>query len=139
MTYAAVNAVFLAVAVAAVVLCLWRRPGRLRLAAVAGTVVVLVVLTAVFDNVMIAAGLFDYSAEGRSGLSVGRAPVEDFAYPLAGALALPALWHLLAPRGARGDDVGARRADGADGARADRSPGGAGGRGSARRPAGGAR
>ncbi|MFC4553736.1 lycopene cyclase domain-containing protein [Georgenia faecalis] len=98
MTYTLVNAPFLALCVAAVAVCARRRPGRLRPGAVVVTVAVLVVLTAVFDNVMIAAGLFDYASEGRSGLAVGRAPVEDFAYPVAGALALPALWHLLGRR-----------------------------------------
>src|SRR5699024_367998 len=30
-----------------------------------------------------------------SGVRIGKAPVEDFAYPLAGAMLLPALWQLL--------------------------------------------
>jgi lycopene cyclase domain-containing protein len=55
----------------------------------------LLVLTAVFDNVMIAVGLFSYRASAVSGLSVGRAPIEDFAYPIAAAVLLPALWRRL--------------------------------------------
>ena len=56
----------------------------------------------VFDNVMIAAGLFDYGHELLVGAYVGQAPVEDFAYPLGSALLLPALWLLLTSRGRAG-------------------------------------
>lgn len=85
------------------------RGGHLR--AVAATLVALWVLTAVFDNVMIAAGLFDYGHELLVGAYVGRAPVEDFAYPLGSALLLPALWLLLTSRpraGRRGRRPGRR-------------------------------
>ncbi len=61
-------------------------------AAVAATAGILVALTAVFDNVMISSGLFHYAPEHLLGLSIGLAPIEDFAYPLAGALLLPAMW-----------------------------------------------
>ncbi len=73
--------------------------GRTALAAAAATAVVLLALTAVFDNVMIAAGLFDYSAEKISGAMIGRMPLEDFAYPLGAVLLLPALWLVLDRRG----------------------------------------
>jgi lycopene cyclase domain-containing protein len=75
-----------------------RRPSRrwwLCTGAVAG---VLLVLTAVFDSLMIAADLFRFDEEQLLGWHVGLAPVEDFAWPLASALALPALWTLLASR-----------------------------------------
>ncbi|MGV9195492.1 lycopene cyclase domain-containing protein [Microbacterium sp. MC2] len=64
--------------------------------------VILLTLTAVFDNIMIAVGLFDYDWENMSGLILGRMPVDDFAYPLAALLLLPGLWLLLSPR--RGED-----------------------------------
>lgn len=60
------------------------------------TAAVLVVLTAVFDNLMIAAGLFEYDLAGTLGVAIGRAPIEDFSYPIACALAVPGLWLLLA-------------------------------------------
>ena len=70
-----------------------RRPApALFLAAIASTVVVLCLLTAVFDNLMIGAGLFHYAPEHLLGISIGLAPIEDFSYPIAGALLLPALW-----------------------------------------------
>ncbi len=66
----------------------------------AGTLsgVILLTLTAVFDNVMIAAGLFDYDWQNMSGFTVGRMPVDDFAYPLAALALLPGLWLLVSPR-----------------------------------------
>ena len=71
-----------------------RRGGRIPLAPTVVAAVALVVLTAVFDNAMLAAGVDDYSRAHASGLSIGRAPVEDFSYPLAMALLLPGLWEL---------------------------------------------
>lgn len=75
-----------------------RRPQRGRRArwvAVVAAGAVLAVLTAVFDNVMIGVGLFGYAPEALTGLSVGLAPVEDFAYPVAAAILLPVLWRRL--------------------------------------------
>ena len=100
MTYWALNAVFLLPAAAVLALALRARRSRKRefLAALAATAAVLLALTAVFDNVMIAAGLFWYNAERISGAFLGRAPLEDFAYALAAVLLLPALWTLLGRR-----------------------------------------
>jgi len=74
-----------------------RRRGPLP-GAVVTTVVLLFLLTAVFDTVMIASGLFHYAQDPLLGLHIGLAPLEDFAYPLAGALLLPALWTALRAR-----------------------------------------
>ncbi|MGR0160651.1 prenyltransferase [Paenarthrobacter nitroguajacolicus] len=52
----------------------------------------LAVLTAVFDSVMIGMELFHYDASHILGVKIGLAPIEDFAYPLAGVVALPGLW-----------------------------------------------
>ena len=60
--------------------------------------VVLLVLTIVFDNAMIAAGLMTYSEQAVSGARIGLVPVEDLAYPLAGLLLLPGLWILFRRR-----------------------------------------
>lgn len=76
-----------------------RRTGKMCVAAAVASAAVLLVLTAVFDNVMISAGLFGYSAEKISGAMIGRMPLEDFAYPLGAVLLLPALWLVLDRRG----------------------------------------
>lgn len=102
MTYLELAAWFVGAAVAlAVVLSLLSRGHRPRLAAIALTAAVLVILTAVFDSAMIAAGLFHYSSGHLLGVHIGLAPLEDFAYPLAGAVLLPATWAFLHGRRAR--------------------------------------
>ncbi|WP_430296696.1 lycopene cyclase domain-containing protein [Sinomonas sp. B1-1] len=100
MSYLLLDLVFLATAAGLAALLSARRRGarpgaRRRTLAwvpllIAG--VALLALTAVFDNVMIAVGLFSYASAALSGLAVGLAPLEDFAYPLAAAVLLPALW-----------------------------------------------
>ncbi|MGP3536130.1 lycopene cyclase domain-containing protein [Microbacterium sp. RD1] len=95
MTYALIVLPFLA-ATAAVTAVSALRPGiRRRLIASAGAAVVLLLLTAVFDNLMIAADLFTYPPEHLSGLRIGLAPVEDFAYPLCAAFGVPAVFALV--------------------------------------------
>ena len=87
------------VAAAAVALATSRRPRfgvRMRVSAL--TALVLCALTAVFDNAMIAAGLFTYPDGLISGIRIGLAPIEDFAYPIAAAFLVPAVLTLLAPR-----------------------------------------
>ena len=111
MTYWALNAIFLAVVVVAVILA--RR--RLSWPAIGITAAVLLVMTAVFDNIMIGIGLVDYEPSLISGAFVGVAPLEDFAYALAAVFLLPSLWLLLdRPRGSRGSG-GDRRGDAGDG------------------------
>lgn len=59
------------------------------------TLIVLLVFTAVFDNLIIAAGIVAYDPTKISGIMIGIAPVEDFAYTVAAVLVLPTLWGLL--------------------------------------------
>ncbi|AQY02289.1 MULTISPECIES: lycopene cyclase domain-containing protein [Microbacterium] len=106
MTYLELSAWFVGAAVvAAIVLSIVSGRHRAHLGAVAVTVVVLFILTAVFDTVMIATGLFHYSADHLLGVHIGLAPLEDFAYPLAGAVLLPTLWAALRARRRARDDV----------------------------------
>ena len=96
-TYWALNAIFLA-AVAAVVLAavLSRRSPRWR--SVGVVLLVVLLMTAVFDNVMISVGLVGYDESKISGAFVGVAPLEDFAYAIAAVVLLPCLWTLLEKR-----------------------------------------
>lgn len=97
MTYWALNAIFLgAVALIVVIGFVVRRTPNWR--AVGITMVVVLVMTAVFDNIMISVGLVAYSPERISGVFIGVAPLEDFAYAVAAVIGLPALWALLTPR-----------------------------------------
>lgn len=99
MTYLQLSACFLAATVViALALGLLARGRGPRPAAVALTIAAMLALTAVFDTVMIGSGLFHYADQHLVGIRIGLAPIEDFAYPLAGALLLPALWALLRRR-----------------------------------------
>lgn len=92
MTYATLALPFVGLAVVVlVVAAVVRRPGRRWWTATGLTLLALLVLTAVFDNVMIAADLFRYDDAITSGLTIGLAPLEDFAWPLAAGLGLPAV------------------------------------------------
>jgi len=107
MTYWAINAPFLAVTAAvgilALVLVARRRRAGLRRWAVPVALAVLLAMTAVFDNAMIGVGLVGYDPDRISGVRVGIAPLEDFAYAVAAAVLLPSLWVLLGRRTSRAD------------------------------------
>jgi small toxic polypeptide LdrA/B/C/D len=97
-------------------------PGRRRFWGVwGGTTAALLVLTAVFDNLMIASGLFTYSEENISGVRLGLMPVEDFTYSLAAAWILVPLTVVgpgrSGPAGGSGEPGPASRGDGGRGPR----------------------
>jgi lycopene cyclase domain-containing protein len=98
-TYALLDAAFLVVPLVLLVLALLRlrrsrRPPPL-LPAAGLTLAVLLVLTAVFDNVLVGLGIVGYDESVISGIRLGVAPIEDFAYAVAAAVGLPSLWILL--------------------------------------------
>lgn len=94
MTYWALNAIFLAVvAVVAIAALVTRRAPRWLAVLIA--LGILLVFTAVFDNVLIALGFVGYNRSLISGVFIGRAPLEDFAYTIAAVILLPSLWTLL--------------------------------------------
>lgn len=82
-----------------VTLATLRRPrfGRRMLASTIAAAV-LVVLTAIFDNIMISVGLVVYPEQHLSGLSIGVAPLEDFSYSLCAAFLVPSIFTLMSPR-----------------------------------------
>ncbi|GGC77604.1 hypothetical protein GCM10011512_00170 [Tersicoccus solisilvae] len=82
-----------------------RRP---RLVAGAITLAVMLVLTVVFDSIIVGVGLVAYDPARISGVLVGRAPIEDLAYTVGAVLVLPAVWRLLGTGGPRRGS-GARR------------------------------
>jgi lycopene cyclase domain-containing protein len=95
MTYWALNAIFLGlVAAVAIVAIATRRAPRWLSVLIAGGI--LLVLTAIFDNIMIGIGLVGYDRHLISGVFIGIAPIEDFAYAVAAIVLLPSLWTLLA-------------------------------------------
>ena len=76
------------------------RPSR-RMAALFLTLAVLLVLTGIFDNVIVGLGIVSYDDAKISGALIGVAPIEDFAYAIAAVFALPALWVLLPAKARR--------------------------------------
>lgn len=53
----------------------------------------LLVLTAIFDNVIISLGIVGYDPTKLLGIYVGLAPVEDFFYAVLAVLLVPVLWN----------------------------------------------
>ena len=109
MTYSVLNAVFLGATLLFVVVAFslmrrrqrdGERTSRLGLS-YAFTLLIMVVTTAIFDNVIIGVGLVDYDPANLLGIYIGIAPIEDFSYTLAAVAILPTLWLLLGTRGSR--------------------------------------
>jgi len=97
LTYWTLNAFYLAfVALVAIVAVAARRSPSWRGIGLAAIAVLL--LTAVFDNVLVGTGIVGYDPALISGAKVGVAPLEDFAYAIAALVLLPSLWSLLTPR-----------------------------------------
>lgn len=82
MTYLALNAIFLGAVLIVGLILRKRLPWR----AIAGATGVLLVLTAIFDNVIVGTGIVAYDENLISGIKIGFAPIEDFAYSLAAPL-----------------------------------------------------
>jgi lycopene cyclase domain-containing protein len=58
----------------------------------------MLILTAIFDNAIILSGIVAYDPNNISGVKIGVAPIEDFAYTIALALLLPTIWLFLEKR-----------------------------------------
>lgn len=97
MTYALLIIPFALVTLGVTLASMRRGDFARRMALSAVTAGVLVLLTAIFDNVMIAAELFTYPDEHLSGVKIGLAPIEDFSYSICAAFLVPAVYTLLRP------------------------------------------
>ncbi len=94
MTYLLLNTPFLlVVGLVAVAAVLVRRSPRWK--AVGLAAILLLTLTAIFDNVIIGTGIVAYDDSLISGVRIGIAPIEDFAYTVAALVLLPSVWELL--------------------------------------------
>ncbi|MDM7885783.1 MULTISPECIES: lycopene cyclase domain-containing protein [Curtobacterium] len=101
-TYALLAVPFLAtaalVAVAAGAVAARRRGAGGRRVGIVSAVVagaVLLVMTGVFNNVIVGLGIVAYDPALVSGARIGLFPVEDLAYSIGAALLLPSCWVLL--------------------------------------------
>lgn len=62
--------------------------------AVLGALAVLLVMTAIFDSLIIGAGIVQYDTSHISGLRIGLAPIEDFFYSFIAAVLIPGVWNI---------------------------------------------
>ncbi|WKD57965.1 hypothetical protein CAPI_07125 [Corynebacterium capitovis DSM 44611] len=89
MTYLLISIPFL---LFAVVLSLSRRARPNHLAVTVSVTAMICVLTVIFDNLMVAAGLVEYHSGNNTGVRIGLIPVEDLFYSVVVSLAVTALW-----------------------------------------------
>lgn len=82
MSYAALNLIFLAT-VGLLTIPVF---AKLKWRAIGLATISLCLITAVFDNVIIGLGIVAYEESLISGIKIGLAPIEDFAYSLAAPL-----------------------------------------------------
>lgn len=72
-----------------------RRRRRVTLVSAVVAGIALVVMTLVFNNVIVGLGIVAYDPAKTLGIRTGLFPVEDLAYSLGAVVLLPALWTLL--------------------------------------------
>jgi lycopene cyclase domain-containing protein len=88
MTYGDLNFIFITVALIAT----WIIKSRFRCFTTPIVALPMLVLTALFDNIIVASGIVDYDDSKLVGISVGVIPIEDFAYTVVAILLVPAIW-----------------------------------------------
>lgn len=89
-TYVVLNILFMA----AILALLWYRRVLALNRVVLALLVILVLLTVVFDSFIISSDIVDYDSDKILNVYLWRAPLEDFAYSVLAALAIPAFWKL---------------------------------------------
>jgi lycopene cyclase domain-containing protein len=58
----------------------------------------MIAVTAIFDNLIVAAGIVAYDPSKISGIMIGIVPIEDFAYTIAAVLIVPSVWSAMLNR-----------------------------------------
>jgi lycopene cyclase domain-containing protein len=92
-TYLMMSIPSIVLAVGLTALATWKF--GLRLTSLALPIAVLLATTAVFDNLIIGAGLVAYDESRILGLYIGLAPIEDFLYAIVAVMLAASLWHIL--------------------------------------------
>ncbi len=86
-TYIILNLIFLSVVTLALRIK-WRRPSK----AWWVTLGVSIVLTAIFDSVIVGTNIVAYNPDNILGITIGTAPIEDFFYAIAASVIVPTIW-----------------------------------------------
>ena len=93
MNYLTLNLIFLAISLLALLLV-----QKNRWPAYLVGILPMLAITAVFDNLIVGAGIVDYDPGKISGIMVGIVPIEDFAYTIAAVLIVPSVWTAMTKR-----------------------------------------
>ena len=94
MTYALLNLIF----IVPVLVVLFAYRWLVHWGTICYTLVALLLMTAVFDNIIVGSGVVAYDNTLLTGVFIGFAPIEDFAYTLVAALLIPLTWWWLGSR-----------------------------------------
>ncbi len=87
-TYLVVNGVFLLASIVLLLLLKAKLPAK----SIIITIIGLIVLTALFDNILIGTDIVHYNQSHTLNVYIGRIPIEDFAYPVVAAVIVASLW-----------------------------------------------
>jgi lycopene cyclase domain-containing protein len=88
MTYLALNVTFMLIAFVTLNLISRKSPWR----AIGFTMLWMLLVTLVFDNIIIGLEIVGYDKSKISGILLGLAPIEDFAYTVVAVLAVSIIW-----------------------------------------------
>ena len=88
MTYGEMNLIFLVIAG----IVTWIIKSRFQCFTAPLVMIPMLILTAVFDNLIILAGIVGYDETKLMGIIIGVIPIEDFAYTVVAVLLVPAIW-----------------------------------------------
>lgn len=88
MTYLALNMTFMLIAFVTLNLVSRKSPWR----AIGFTMLWMLLVTLVFDNIIIGLEIVGYDKTKISGILLGLAPIEDFAYTVVAVLAVGIIW-----------------------------------------------
>ena len=91
MSYGELNFIFIAISIVAT----WIIKSKFRCFTTPVVALPMLVLTAVFDNLIILAGIVDYDQTKLLGINVGVVPIEDFAYTVVAIVLVPTIWKAL--------------------------------------------
>ena len=91
MTYLALNMTFMLIAFVTLNLVSRKSPWR----AIGFTMLWMLLVTLVFDNIIIGLEIVGYDKTKISGILLGLAPIEDFAYTVVAVLAVSIIWRKL--------------------------------------------
>ena len=78
---------------AVVLLLIAFRPLNLQWYIIVRVALILLILTAVFDSLIIHVNIVNYDITKILGIYIGKAPIEDFAYAVLVAILVPYIWH----------------------------------------------